>query len=111
MWEESEAQLNYLKKFNHDINFINIPYFKSLSEIIRYKKIEIDHDSLVILNIATPKQVLATKILEHNPNKKIFILCLGGMSMVSGEEKIVPESIENMNLEWIWRLRTNTLFD
>ena len=111
--KESEAQLNYLKKkFNHDINFINIPYFKSLSEIIRYKTIEIDHDSLVILNIATPKQeVLATKILEHNPNKKIFILCLGGgMSMVSGEEKIVPESIENMNLEWIWRLRSNTLF-
>ena len=30
--------------------------------------------------------------------------------MVSGEEKIAPESIENMNLEWIWRLRTNTLF-
>ena len=28
--------------------------------------------------------------------------------MVSGEEKIVPESFENMNLEWMWRLRTNT---
>ena len=38
-------------------------------------------------------------------------MCLGGgMSMVSGEEKVVPESIENMNLEWIWRLRTNTWF-
>ena len=32
------------------------------------------------------------------------------MSMVSGEEKIVPESIEKMNLEWLWRLRTNTWF-
>ena len=31
--------------------------------------------------------------------------------MVSGEEKTVPESIENMNLEWIWRLRTNTCLD
>ena len=30
--------------------------------------------------------------------------------MVSGEEKIVPEKIEKMNLEWIWRLRTNTWF-
>ena len=108
---ESKAQLNYLKKkFNHDVNFINIPFFKTLSEITKYKKIEIDHDSLVILNIATPKQeVLAIKILEQNPNKKIFILCMGGgMSMVSGEEKVVPESFENMNLEWMWRLRTNT---
>ena len=30
--------------------------------------------------------------------------------MVSGEEKIVPEGIEKMNLEWLWRLRTNTWF-
>ena len=34
----------------------------------------------------------------------------GGMSMVSGEEKIVPENIEKLNLEWLWRLRTNTWF-
>ena len=32
------------------------------------------------------------------------------MSMVSGEEPIVPENIEKLNLEWLWRLRTNTLF-
>ena len=25
---ESKAQLNYLKKFNHDVNFINIPFLK-----------------------------------------------------------------------------------
>ncbi len=111
--KESEAQLQYLKiKFNNDVNFINIPFFKKLSEILKYKKIEIDNDSLVILNIATPKQeVLATKILDDNPNKRLFIFCLGGgMSMVSGEEKVVPENIEKMNLEWIWRLRTNTWF-
>ena len=111
--KESGAQFNYLKKkFNCDVNFINIPFFNKLSEITQYKKIEIDNDSLVIINIATPKQeILASKILEENQNKKIFIFCLGGgMSMVSGEEKIVPESIERMNLEWIWRLRTNTFF-
>ena len=62
------------------------------------------------MNIATPKQeILAMNILKRNPENKIFILCLGGgMSMVSGEEKIVPENIEKMNLEWLWRLRTNT---
>ena len=32
------------------------------------------------------------------------------MSMVSGEEPIVPENIEKLNLEWLGRLRTNTLF-
>ena len=48
------------------------------------------------MNIATPKQeILAIKILEENPNKKIFIMCLGGgMSMVSGEEKIVRKVLK-----------------
>jgi len=110
--KKSELQLNYLKnKFKYEINFIELPYFQELSEI-RKIKLNIDDNSLVILNISTPKQeILALNILNCNLGKKIFIFCLGGgMSMVSGEEKIVPESIEKMNLEWLWRLRTNTWF-
>ena len=30
--------------------------------------------------------------------------------MACGEEKIIPTSIEKLNLEWLWRLRTNTWF-
>ena len=30
--------------------------------------------------------------------------------MAAGEEKIVPEFIEKLNLEWLWRLKTDTLF-
>ncbi len=110
--KESAPQLNYLKnKFNSEIDFIKIPFFKNLSEIISYNT-NIDNQSLVIINIATPKQeILALSILSHNPEKKIFICCLGGgMSMVAGEEKIVPEVMEKINLEWVWRLRTNTWF-
>ena len=29
--------------------------------------------------------------------------------MVTGE-KTVPEALEKLNLEWVWRLGTNTLF-
>ena len=37
--------------------------------------------------------------------------CLGGgVAMAAGEENIVPEKIENLNLEWLWRLRTDTFF-
>ncbi len=32
------------------------------------------------------------------------------MAMVTGEEKIVPDNIEKLNLEWLWRLQTNTFF-
>ena len=30
--------------------------------------------------------------------------------MVTGEEKIVPDNIEKLNLEWLWRLQSNTFF-
>ena len=109
---ESEPQINYLKKkFNTQIHFIKIPYFRILKDINKLK-INVDDQSLIILNIATPKQeILAINLLKNNPEKKLFICCLGGgMSMVSGEEKIVPEFIEKINLEWVWRLRTNTWF-
>ena len=109
---ESLAQINYLeKKFNKKINFVKVPFFKKLEDIKNYK-IDIDDISLVVINISTPKQeVLANQILKNNIGKKIFILCLGGgVSMVCGEEKVVPERIEKMNLEWLWRLRTNTFF-
>ena len=108
----SEPQINFLKnKFNSEINFIHVPFFKKLSEINEFK-ITIDDSSLVVINIATPKQeILALNILNNNKNKKIFLLCMGGgMSMVTGEEKIVPEILEKINLEWLWRLRSNTWF-
>ncbi len=109
---KSEAQINYLKnKFNCEINFIYVPFFKNLAEINEFK-VDIEDSSMIIINIATPKQeILALNILNHNEHKKLFLFCMGGgMSMVSGEEKIVPENIEKLNLEWLWRLRTNTWF-
>ena len=72
----------------------------------------LNNNSLVILNISTPKQeIIAKNLLSFNHDKKIFIFCLGGgVAMAAGEENIVPEKIENLNLEWLWRLRTDTFF-
>ncbi len=109
---ESKLQKNYLeKKFHKTIHTINLPFFKNIKQIKKFK-LDIDDNSLIILNISTPKQeIMANQILIDNKDKKIFIFCLGGgMPMISGEEKIVPENIEKLNLEWLWRLRTNTFF-
>ena len=110
--KKSEKQIEYLEsKFNYNINFVEVPFFRKLTDINKFQ-LNIDDNSLVIINIATPKQeILALNLLKNNPGKMIYVFCLGGgMSMVAGEEKIVPESIEKMNLEWLWRLRTNTWF-
>ena len=109
---KSTLQAEFLKKkFNKEINIIELPYFKSLKDIIKYN-IDIDDNSLVFLNISTPKQeIVAKSILKKNLKKKIFVFCLGGgIAMAAGEEKAAPIKIEEMNLEWLWRLQTKTIF-
>ena len=37
------------------------------------------------------------------------MLCVGGaISMASGDEKPIPEFLDNLGLEFLWRLRTDT---
>ena len=69
-------------------------------------------ESIIIINISSPKQeILAQTIMDTNHGKKLYILCLGGgIAMASGEEKSVPNFLDRLNLEWLWRLRTNTIF-
>jgi len=109
---KSDNQINYLKsKLKKEVEFIELPFFKSLYDTSKYK-FNIKDNSLIILNIATPKQeIIANTILKNNYEKKIFILCLGGgVAMAAGEEEVVPEKIEQMNLEWLWRLRKDTFY-
>ena len=46
----------------------------------------------------------------YNKNPKLRILCLGGaLNIVSGYEKIVPKFLEDLGLEFFWRLKTDPL--
>ncbi|WP_440910824.1 glycosyltransferase [Candidatus Pelagibacter sp.] len=110
--KESKNQINYIQsKFKRGVNFIKLPFFQNIFETSKFR-INIDDNSIVFLNISTPKQeIIAKNILRFNKNKKIFIFCLGGgLAMAAGEEEIVPDKIESLNLEWLWRLKTDTFF-
>lgn len=107
---DSEMQKIFLKKkFNKPIKIIKIPFIDDYKDI---KKIndEYENNSVIFINIATPKQeILAKRILQHNQNKNLFIFCLGGgISMACGEEMPPPKILYSMRLEWLWRLRKNT---
>ena len=109
---KSEKQINYLKKiFQKEIKINEVPFFKTAKDIIQFK-INFDDNSIIIINISTPKQeILAQNILKQNHDKRLYIFCLGGgIAMACGEEEIVPKIIEELNLEWLWRLKTNTWF-
>lgn len=110
--KKSEKQLNYLQdKLNRKTKFIELPFFYNFQEASMFK-LKLDDNSLVLLNIATPKQeIIAKNLLKFNSSKKIFVFCLGGgIAMAAGEEKVVPDNIEKLNLEWLWRLKTDTFF-
>ena len=110
--KKSKKQIDYIEnKFERKVDFLELPYFKNFIETSKFRT-HLNDNSVVILNISTPKQeIIAKNILKFNKNKKIFIFCLGGgVAMASGEEDVVPEKIENLNLEWLWRLRTDTYF-
>ncbi len=110
--KESKLQIEHLEqKFKRKVNFIKLPFFKNFFETSKFR-INFDNNSVIILNISTPKQeIIAKNILEFNKNRRIFVFCLGGgVAMAAGEEEIVPEQIENLNLEWLWRLKTDTFF-
>lgn len=96
------------KKFiNKKIIHIKLPYstpYNLYNLLPKFKS-----NQLILLTISTPKQeLLAELIYENNEFCKIF--CIGGaLEMLSGKEKPVPKFLYDKNLEFLWRLRYDTL--
>ncbi|WP_440653723.1 glycosyltransferase [Candidatus Pelagibacter sp. HIMB1506] len=110
--KKSNNQLLYIQdKLRKKVEFIELPYFNSLEDTSKFK-LKLKNNSTVFINISTPKQeIIAKNILKYNSSKKIFVFCLGGgIAMAAGEEEIVPDAIERLNLEWLWRLKSDTFF-
>jgi len=95
------------KKFNKKIKHINLP-FLGIDELYKLCPTNFEYNDLVIITLPTPKQeYLAFKIRENNKFYKI--ICIGGaVTMASGEEKPIPELMDNLGLEFLWRLRSET---
>ena len=100
---------SWLKK-NISQNFIfHKLKFGTVKEIISSYKKSYKKNSLLILTIPTPKQEMLANYIK-NKNKDITIICLGGsINILSGYEKKTPEILNLLNLEWLWRLRFDTV--
>jgi exopolysaccharide biosynthesis WecB/TagA/CpsF family protein len=95
------------KKFNRKIKHINLPFLE-IDALYKLCPTNFECADLIILTLPTPKQeYLAMKIRENNKFYKI--ICIGGaVTMASGEEKSIPEFMDNLGLEFLWRLRSET---
>ena len=75
----------------------------------KYCNMQFLDSDLIFLTLPTPKQEQFANLIVKN-NKFYKIICIGGaVNMAAGVEKIVPQLIEKLNLEFLWRLRTDTI--
>ena len=105
----SDKQVDYIKhRFKLEVLTIKLPYADPY-KLLEYVPFNISNEELIILTLPTPKQEqLAMLISLYRENYKI--LCIGGaLSMIVGDEKPVPEYLENVwGAEAFWRLKHDT---
>jgi len=97
---------NYLKrKYKLPILIKKLP-FGRVEYIISKIDFNINKNQLVFITLPTPKQEQIAAYLKKE-NKNFKIICIGGsINIASGEEKPVPNFLNN--LEFLWRLRYET---
>ena len=106
----SNKSSQYLAKlFRKKIVHKNVPFGSAAEIFDSIKDINFKKSDLIILTIPTPKQEQVAEKIRYK-NKYFKILCIGGaVNMASGEEKPVPDYIDKIGLEFLWRLRTDPL--
>jgi len=103
-----EKQISLLKKkFKTKVKGFAIPKIE-IKDIRNYIP-STDQNTLILITLPTPKQeILAYEISKINSNYKI--LCIGGgLEIATGIVKSCPILISNLGLEFLWRLRTDTI--
>ena len=105
----SDKSKNYLKeKYNINVTSTELP-FGPTSEIVKFIPKKLDEDSLILITLPTPKQEIIAEFIVKNYSK-YKVICIGAsLAMCSGEEKIVPDILDKLSLEFIWRLRSDTI--
>ena len=96
------------KKFNNfKLIHVDLPY-GAVEDIYKICPQNFTDKDLIICTLPTPKQEQLSELIIKN-NKYFKIICIGGaIAMASGEEKVVPALLDKLNLEFLWRLRTDT---
>ena len=96
------------KKFdNFKLIHVDLPY-GAVEDIYKICPQNFTDKDLIICTLPTPKQEQLSELIIKN-NKYFKIICIGGaIAVASGDEKVVPALLDKLNLEFLWRLRTDT---
>jgi len=94
-------------KYTVPIKHKQLPYREAEKILIHIPKVH-SHD-LVLITLPTPKQeIIANEIRQKN--KLYKIICIGGgLAIASSEEAPCPKFLEEIYLEFLWRLQYQTI--
>ena len=103
----AKARFYLENKFTVPIKHKQLPYGE-IKKILMYIP-KIHSYDLVLITIPTPKQeIIANAIIKQNKFYKI--ICIGGgLSIAAGEEAPCPKFLEEIYLEFLWRLKYQTI--
>jgi N-acetylglucosaminyldiphosphoundecaprenol N-acetyl-beta-D-mannosaminyltransferase len=102
----SGARFFLQSKYKVPIKHIELPY-GNIKKILQHAP-KTHSSELILITLPTPKQeMLADYILKKNKNSKI--ICIGGgLAIAANDEKPCPKFLENLYLEFLWRLQYQT---
>lgn len=107
----SEKKKNYLNKFDFNYDFFELPFenIQSLSKKIERNFHKLKKFDLLVIILPSPKQeILSQKILNMGYSGNTY--CIGGaLNMLTKEELACPNILRKYNLEFIWRLKNDTI--
>jgi len=103
-----KSQIFLENKFKKKIIHINLPY-GNLGNMFKKFNTTLTSRDLIILTLPTPKQEQFADLIRKK-HKFYKVICLGGaVAMASGEEIPVPNWMDKIGLEFLWRLRKETV--
>jgi hypothetical protein len=107
----TNKNFNFLKKkfANRIIENTKLPYGSMTKILLATKKIKIKINELYLITLPTPKQELIAEQLIKSKNKYNIICIGGGLNIASGDEVAIPKNLEKLGLEFVWRLRVDTV--
>lgn len=88
------------------LKVILLPYFNFREDVENFDLSVIDKKDLVILAIGSPKQEWLASHIWQKTGAKVFALG-GALNMLEGREKVCPRILQNVWMEWLYRLWCN----
>lgn len=82
---------------------LTLPWFASFKDIEELDFSKLSVEFIIFISIASPKQEWIAGSIYKKVGAKCY--CIGGaLNMLEGHEKIAPLILQNLGLEWLYRL-------